>query len=45
MSESSRKALKEWIEFIDINKFMQTDFIQLLSLYNIVDDVKSYLNS
>ena len=45
MSQHSRKALNEWIEFIDVNKFMQTDFTQLLSLYSAVDIVKSYLNN
>ena len=45
MSQYSRKALNEWIEFIDVNKFMQTDFTQLLSLYSVVDIVKSYLNN
>ena len=43
MSESSRKSLDEWINFIDSNKLMDTDFTQLLSFYSVVDTVKNYL--
>ena len=43
MSERSRKSLDEWINFIDSNKLVETDFTQLLSFYSVVDIVKNYL--
>ena len=45
MSECSRRSLNEWIEFIDSNKFLETDFTQILSLYSVVDILKSYLKN
>ena len=45
MSECSRRSLNEWIEFIDSNKFIGTDFTQLLALYSVIDSLKSYLKS
>ena len=43
MFEHTKKSLIDWIEFVDSNRLMQTDFEQILSFYKVVDTLKGFL--